>query len=162
MNGHPRHLILNFQAQGATQEHNRAIIREGATWAPLQPKEALRSSTRTGQKVSLASFFRWAQPSEQLMSQLIRRVSLLFAICVLIAAVAAGFYVLRFWSEHGEADPTRYDRPAASTGLVSYRKQIKPILEGRCVVCHACYDAPCQLKLGSWEGIARPQRRAGL
>ncbi|MGO9392329.1 fatty acid cis/trans isomerase, partial [Rhodoblastus sp.] len=38
---------------------------------------------------------------------------------------------------------------------MSYRKQIEPILENRCVVCHACYDAPCQLKLGSWEGIAR-------
>jgi hypothetical protein len=32
---------------------------------------------------------------------------------------------------------------------------VRPILEGRCVVCHACYDAPCQLKLGSAEGIDR-------
>jgi len=23
------------------------------------------------------------------------------------------------------------------------------------VVCHGCYDAPCQLKLSSWEGLAR-------
>ena len=23
------------------------------------------------------------------------------------------------------------------------------------MVCHGCYDAPCQLKLGAWEGIAR-------
>jgi fatty acid cis/trans isomerase CTI len=29
------------------------------------------------------------------------------------------------------------------------------VLEGRCVVCHGCYDAPCQLKLDSYAGIAR-------
>lgn len=28
-------------------------------------------------------------------------------------------------------------------------------LEQRCVVCHGCYDAPCQLQLGSFEGIDR-------
>jgi Fatty acid cis/trans isomerase (CTI) len=89
------------------------------------------------------------------MSRHVRRLSFLFIVFLLAGSLAAGFYTLRFWSEHGEADRARYDRPAASTGLVSYRKQIQPILERRCVVCHACYDAPCQLKLGSWEGIAR-------
>ena len=29
------------------------------------------------------------------------------------------------------------------------------VLETRCVVCHGCYDAPCQLKLGTLEGIDR-------
>lgn len=29
------------------------------------------------------------------------------------------------------------------------------VFETRCVVCHGCYDAPCQLKLGSFEGIDR-------
>jgi hypothetical protein len=38
---------------------------------------------------------------------------------------------------------------------VSYRHAIKPLIDNRCVVCHACYDAPCQLKLGSSEGIQR-------
>lgn len=32
---------------------------------------------------------------------------------------------------------------------------VKPIIDNRCVVCHACYDAPCQLKLSSVEGIDR-------
>ncbi|MET0287830.1 MAG: fatty acid cis/trans isomerase [Polyangiales bacterium] len=31
----------------------------------------------------------------------------------------------------------------------------KSTFDRRCVVCHGCYDAPCQLKLTSWEGIAR-------
>ncbi len=29
------------------------------------------------------------------------------------------------------------------------------VFEARCVVCHGCYDAPCQLKLDSYSGIAR-------
>jgi hypothetical protein len=29
------------------------------------------------------------------------------------------------------------------------------VFDGRCVVCHGCYDAPCQLQLGTFEGIAR-------
>jgi len=38
---------------------------------------------------------------------------------------------------------------------VSFYQDVKPILDSRCVVCHGCYDAPCQLKLGSIEGIDR-------
>ena len=38
---------------------------------------------------------------------------------------------------------------------ISYQETVKPILERRCVVCHGCYDAPCQLKLSSIEGIER-------
>ena len=38
---------------------------------------------------------------------------------------------------------------------VSYDEEVRPILESRCVVCHGCYDAPCQLKLTSPEGIHR-------
>ncbi|WP_101758799.1 fatty acid cis/trans isomerase [Oceanicoccus sp. KOV_DT_Chl] len=32
---------------------------------------------------------------------------------------------------------------------------IKPIVDRRCVVCHGCYDAPCQLKMSSFESIDR-------
>ena len=38
---------------------------------------------------------------------------------------------------------------------ISYDEEVRPILERRCVVCHGCYDAPCQLKLSSPEGIHR-------
>ncbi|MFT5659008.1 MAG: hypothetical protein ACI9KN_002289 [Gammaproteobacteria bacterium] len=38
---------------------------------------------------------------------------------------------------------------------VSYDNSVKPILERRCISCHGCYDAPCQLKLSSIEGIQR-------
>jgi hypothetical protein len=38
---------------------------------------------------------------------------------------------------------------------VSFTDAVLPVLERRCVVCHGCYDAPCQLKLSSREGVAR-------
>ncbi len=44
--------------------------------------------------------------------------------------------------------------PANSTPI-NYQTQVEPILNQRCVVCHACYDAPCQLKLTSKEGLLR-------
>lgn len=55
----------------------------------------------------------------------------------------------------GTPQPTRFDRPQIATNAVSYEKEVRPILEQRCVVCHSCYDAACQLKLGSYEGIIR-------
>ncbi len=58
---------------------------------------------------------------------------------------------------YGPADPSRYDNPIdAEVDLsLDYQQTIKPTLENRCVVCHGCYDAPCQLNLNSYEGITR-------
>ncbi|MEQ5835256.1 fatty acid cis/trans isomerase [Marinobacter sp. NFXS9] len=36
-----------------------------------------------------------------------------------------------------------------------YQKDIRPIFEAKCIACHGCYDAPCQLKLSSAEGLNR-------
>lgn len=36
-----------------------------------------------------------------------------------------------------------------------FTQQVNPVLTKRCVVCHACYDAPCQLKMTSPEGVSR-------
>jgi len=38
---------------------------------------------------------------------------------------------------------------------ISYLKDVKPILDKRCVTCHSCYNAPCQSKFSSFEGIDR-------
>lgn len=38
---------------------------------------------------------------------------------------------------------------------VSFQKDVKPILDSRCIACHSCYDSPCQLKLSSYQGIQR-------
>jgi Fatty acid cis/trans isomerase (CTI) len=49
------------------------------------------------------------------------------------------------------------DREIAATerGAIDYVTQVRPILETRCAVCHGCFDASCQLDLGSPEGIDR-------
>lgn len=36
-----------------------------------------------------------------------------------------------------------------------FTSEIQPIIENRCVVCHGCYDAPCQLKMESPAAIER-------
>jgi Fatty acid cis/trans isomerase (CTI) len=57
---------------------------------------------------------------------------------------------------YGPEDPARYDHSGPTlAGVPNYAHDVKPILDHRCVVCHACYDAPCQLQLGSYEGITR-------
>jgi hypothetical protein len=43
---------------------------------------------------------------------------------------------------------------------VDYERDVKPVLESRCVVCHACYDAPCQLVFSSFEGAGRGATKA--
>lgn len=45
--------------------------------------------------------------------------------------------------------------PAPVKQRVSYTKEIQPILESKCLACHSCFDAPCQLKLENTEGLLR-------
>jgi hypothetical protein len=41
------------------------------------------------------------------------------------------------------------------TKQLDYLEDVQPVLVKRCVVCHSCYNSPCQLKLSSWEGLDR-------
>ncbi|WAC44299.1 fatty acid cis/trans isomerase [Pseudomonas sp. SL4(2022)] len=43
---------------------------------------------------------------------------------------------------------------------ISYSRDIQPIFTKNCVACHACYDAACQLNLGSGEGVLRGASKA--
>jgi Fatty acid cis/trans isomerase (CTI) len=52
----------------------------------------------------------------------------------------------------GESAPATQLTPAQAKAAW---EKAQGVLETRCVVCHGCYDAPCQLKLGSFEGIDR-------
>ena len=47
------------------------------------------------------------------------------------------------------------ETPVSRQQTYSYSSDIKPIFEHKCIACHACYDAPCQLKLTSGEGLLR-------
>lgn len=54
--------------------------------------------------------------------------------------------------DHGESVVVQRFSPVADRELY---QAVETIIEQRCVVCHACYDAPCQLKLDSIEGLDR-------
>jgi hypothetical protein len=83
--------------------------------------------------------------------------SLLILLLLCGCATLAG---LEYDKRFGPADPTRFDAPPKPQGDLSYRGDVEPILNRRCVVCHGCYDAPCQLELGAWEGVARGASQA--
>ncbi|MZR64092.1 fatty acid cis/trans isomerase [Alcanivorax sp. DP30] len=36
-----------------------------------------------------------------------------------------------------------------------YQKDIRPIFDQKCLACHGCYDAPCQLKMENLDGLDR-------
>jgi hypothetical protein len=53
-------------------------------------------------------------------------------------------------SDEMDVQPT-----VSTTQTYSYSRDVKPIIEQKCIACHACYDAPCQLILTSAEGLLR-------
>ena len=71
----------------------------------------------------------------------------------LSGCAAIGGYQLN--NLYGKEKPRERLVSNTSAAGMNYHENIKPILNGRCVVCHGCYDAPCQLKLDSSAGIER-------
>ncbi|HSD59763.1 MAG TPA: fatty acid cis/trans isomerase [Burkholderiales bacterium] len=80
---------------------------------------------------------------------------ILLILCLAALAGCATLARQELDRQYGAPDPARFDTPQAPPPAVSYRRDVQPILDRRCVVCHACYDAQCQLKLTAWEGVAR-------
>jgi Fatty acid cis/trans isomerase (CTI) len=83
------------------------------------------------------------------------------AVSILATALAgcAAYYGLRLDERYGPADPARYDRPAPAQEGLDYWRDVKPVVDNRCVVCHGCYDAPCQVNLASYQGMTRGAQR---
>lgn len=77
----------------------------------------------------------------------------IFAGCVTGARVGLDRLYGQSDTHNRQQVPATVAHPQDASSL--YHTQIKPIIESRCVVCHACYDAPCQLKMTSAEGIER-------
>lgn len=81
----------------------------------------------------------------------------------LIRVLALGFFlsgcaalvVTNLDDLYGKSRPRDRDVAADSDWGLRYESHIQPILEKRCVVCHGCYDAPCQQLLASPKGIER-------
>jgi hypothetical protein len=71
-------------------------------------------------------------------------------------SLIAGWSLLALGCMQPSVTPEKpFVRPVSATQTTSYRRDIKPILEGKCIACHGCYDAPCQLNLTSSEGLLR-------
>jgi hypothetical protein len=81
--------------------------------------------------------------------------SLWTLILISVLAGCAVYYGYRLDEHYGPADPARYDRPAPVDAALDYWRDVKPIVDSRCVVCHGCYDAPCQSNLASYQGVTR-------
>lgn len=85
-----------------------------------------------------------------------RRLPALLVLLFVLSACATLASRGKFDQLFGPAEPSRFNTPRPpAPNDISYTQAVQPVLEKRCVVCHACYDAPCQLKTTSWDGIAR-------
>ena len=80
----------------------------------------------------------------------------LFLLLLILFMGGCALYAGNRWDEiYGPAEP-RDRMLAADTQAGSfYLKEVQPIIENRCVVCHGCYDSPCQLNLSAPQGIDR-------
>lgn len=58
-------------------------------------------------------------------------------------------------ADSGRELPATLPLPEPLTNPVSFSHDVKPILENKCLACHGCFDAPCQLKLETFEGLER-------
>ena len=54
-----------------------------------------------------------------------------------------------------ETPPPDLPEPLARAFSDPEADAVRHVVERRCMVCHACYDAPCQLVLSSRDGLAR-------
>ncbi|WP_105200372.1 fatty acid cis/trans isomerase [Pseudoalteromonas sp. T1lg10] len=77
---------------------------------------------------------------------------------MLVLAFCTGCAVLgaqKYDSLYGQQLVENRQHPISIEQQNFFQQEVKPIIDNRCVVCHGCYDAPCQLKMSSPEGIER-------
>lgn len=74
---------------------------------------------------------------------------------IVLISGCASIGKVQFEKQFGKAEPRERVVSSLPAGSIDYWSQVKPIVDNRCVVCHGCYDAPCQLKMSSIEGIDR-------
>ncbi|WP_418642963.1 fatty acid cis/trans isomerase [Vibrio chaetopteri] len=84
---------------------------------------------------------------------IIKRFSL--TLLILIFSGCATYAGLNYDQLFGKPEVRERTVPVSSPESDFFLSEVKPIIDNRCVVCHACYDAPCQLKLSSVDGIDR-------
>jgi len=76
-------------------------------------------------------------------------------VAVVFAGGCAAIGALQFEQRFGQTEPRERVVETLPPQAIDYWSAVKPVIDKRCVVCHACYDAQCQLKMSSIEGIER-------
>lgn len=82
------------------------------------------------------------------------RVFLILSLVTVFAGCAT-YAGLNYDQLFGDAQARDRQADIATSSSDFFLNDVKPIIDNRCVVCHACYDAPCQLKMSSVAGIDR-------
>lgn len=88
--------------------------------------------------------------------------SFIFRLIALCSALSACLLFVIGCSSDGPPQPPPpkpiklvFDIDPQRMAEIGYQKDIQPLMNARCISCHACYDAPGQLKLTSAEGLRR-------
>ncbi|MUJ39442.1 fatty acid cis/trans isomerase [Aliivibrio fischeri] len=87
--------------------------------------------------------------------------SLLIAFVVIFSGCAT-YATYNYDQLFGEEQVQERIHEYRSPESIDYLDDVKPLIDKRCVVCHACYDAPCQLKMSSAEGIDRGAHKSKI
>ena len=77
------------------------------------------------------------------------------ATLVAVAMLSAASLFLIACRRDDASSPEDAAEAVVARTVVAEEHDARWVLDHRCVVCHACYDAPCQLQLGSAEGVNR-------
>ena len=67
--------------------------------------------------------------------------SALVVLTVLFIGGCAGIRGVQLDGEYGEARPRYRQTADTTTERVNYQRDVKPVLESRCVACHGCYTS---------------------
>jgi hypothetical protein len=108
----------------------------------------------------------WPKSSGNEIWQRLKRFRLQKRGALALVFVVPLLVVIGYWSLQPRAPaapvlPIQPDMIAPPPlAAVEFHRDIKPIFDNRCAVCHGCYDAPCQLKLDSPEGVMRGATKA--
>jgi len=82
------------------------------------------------------------------------RIVFILLLTIIVGGCAL-FVGIQLDQQFGSSSPQNRVTKPTEMATVNYGQDVKPILESRCIVCHGCYDAPCQLDLSAPEGIER-------
>ncbi|MGO1462404.1 MAG: fatty acid cis/trans isomerase [Marinobacter sp.] len=73
----------------------------------------------------------------------------------LITAALITLLFLAGCAENAAPPSFKQALPTATQQPVSFSKDVRPIVEAKCLACHGCFDAPCQLKMETPDGLIR-------